>query len=117
MVTLLLLVCATYIYGVVLHAHPVRGESHIQRNATGEVATLLHSNHTLAKLALKETVPSQPRTSPHVTDAIYISKLYTTTASDAHYFSETSNTSTAGPRYIRGCCLALGRQHGFHAVA
>jgi len=29
MITLLLLVRATYIYGVVLHAHPVRGESHI----------------------------------------------------------------------------------------
>jgi len=28
-----LLVRATYMYGVVLHAHPVRGESHIQRNA------------------------------------------------------------------------------------
>jgi len=27
-------------YGVVLHAHLVRGESHNQRNATGEVATL-----------------------------------------------------------------------------
>ena len=39
MITLLLLVRATYMYGVVLHAHPVRGESHIQRNATGEVAT------------------------------------------------------------------------------
>jgi len=26
-------------YGVVLHAHPVRGESHNQRNTTGEVAT------------------------------------------------------------------------------
>jgi len=25
--------------GVILHAHPVRGESHIQRNANGEVAT------------------------------------------------------------------------------
>jgi len=25
--------------GVVLRAHPVRGEAHIQRNATGEVAT------------------------------------------------------------------------------
>jgi len=33
-----LLVRATYMYGVVLHAHPVRGESHIQRNTTGEVA-------------------------------------------------------------------------------
>jgi len=39
MITLLLLVRATYIYGVVLHAHPVRGESHIQRNTTGEVTT------------------------------------------------------------------------------
>jgi len=27
-------------YGVVLHAHPIRGESHIQRNTTREVATL-----------------------------------------------------------------------------
>jgi len=40
MITLLLLVRATYIYGVVLHAHPVRGESHNQRNTTGEVATM-----------------------------------------------------------------------------
>jgi len=41
MITLLLLVRATYIYmGVVLHAHPVRGESHNQRNTTGDVATL-----------------------------------------------------------------------------
>jgi len=30
--------CYTY-DGVILHAHPVRGESHIQRNTTGEVAT------------------------------------------------------------------------------
>jgi len=29
MITLLLLVRATYTYGVVLQAHPVRGESHI----------------------------------------------------------------------------------------
>jgi len=41
MITLLLLVRATYMYGVVLNAHLVRGESHIQRNATGDVATLL----------------------------------------------------------------------------
>ena len=27
-------------YGVILHAHPVRGESHNQRNTTGEVATI-----------------------------------------------------------------------------
>jgi len=39
MITLLLLVRATYMYGVVLHAHPGRGASHNQRNTTGEVAT------------------------------------------------------------------------------
>ena len=39
MITLLLLVRATYMYGVVLHAYPVRGKSHNQRNTTGEVAT------------------------------------------------------------------------------
>ena len=30
---------APHMYGVVLHAHPVRGESYNQRNTTGEVAT------------------------------------------------------------------------------
>ena len=39
MITLLLLVRATHMYVVVLHAHPVRGESHNQRNTTREVAT------------------------------------------------------------------------------
>jgi len=38
-----LLVRATYMYGVVLHPHPVRGESHNQRNTTGEVATHITS--------------------------------------------------------------------------
>jgi len=41
MITLLLLARATYMYGVVLLAHPVRDESHNQRNTTGEVATIL----------------------------------------------------------------------------
>ena len=49
MITLLLLVRATYMHGVVLHAHPVRGESHIQRNTTGEVAI-----HACRILLLKE---------------------------------------------------------------
>jgi len=40
MITLLLLDRAAYMYGVVLHAHPVRGESHNQRNTTREVATV-----------------------------------------------------------------------------
>ena len=35
-----LIACSRHIYmGVVLHAHPVRAESHIQRNASREVAT------------------------------------------------------------------------------
>ena len=33
---------------------------------------LLHSIHTLANLALKETVPTQPQTSPQVIVKIYI---------------------------------------------
>jgi len=38
----LTIACSRYTYdGVNLHAHPVRGESHNQRNTTGEVATLL----------------------------------------------------------------------------
>jgi len=41
MITLLLLVRATYMYrSVVLRAHSVRGESHIQCNVNGEVATI-----------------------------------------------------------------------------
>jgi len=37
----LTIACSRYIYnGVILHAHPVRGESHNQRNTTGEVATV-----------------------------------------------------------------------------
>jgi len=44
MITLLLLVRATYVYmGVILCAHPVRGELHIQRYANREVATALPS--------------------------------------------------------------------------
>jgi len=37
----LTIACSRYIYkGVILQAHPVRGESHNQRNATGEFATV-----------------------------------------------------------------------------
>jgi len=37
--------CSRHIYtGVVLRAHPVHGESHIQRNANGEVATRPRTN-------------------------------------------------------------------------
>jgi len=56
-------------YGVVLHAHPVRGESHIQRNATREVATIsppfyneAHRSHVLcvkAELGTTSTSWSQ----------------------------------------------------------
>ena len=33
--------CSRYTYGVILPAHPVRGESHNQRNTTREVTTTL----------------------------------------------------------------------------
>jgi len=33
-----IIACSRHIYIIVLRTHPVRGESHIQRNATGEVA-------------------------------------------------------------------------------
>jgi len=40
----LTIACSRYIYnGVILHAHPVRGESHNQRNAIGEIATVAFS--------------------------------------------------------------------------
>jgi len=36
----LAIACLRYVhYGVILHAHPIRGESHNQRNTTAEVAT------------------------------------------------------------------------------
>ena len=36
-----IIACSRHIHnGVILHAHPVRGESHNQRNTTGEVATI-----------------------------------------------------------------------------
>jgi len=37
----LTIACSRYTYGVILHAHPVLGESHNQRNTTGVVATAL----------------------------------------------------------------------------
>jgi len=44
--------CARYTYdGVILHAHPVHGESHNQRNTTGEVATIPTVNSQFSKLA------------------------------------------------------------------
>ena len=63
----LTIACSRYIYnGVILHAHPVRGESHNQRNATGEVATTSppfynepHRSHVLCvKAELRTTFTS-----------------------------------------------------------
>jgi len=48
-ITLLLLVRATYMYGVVLHAHPVHDESHNEPNTTGEVATVTETSNTTPK--------------------------------------------------------------------
>ena len=55
--------CSCYAYiGVILHAQPVRGESHNQRNATGEVATTSppfynesHRSHVLCVKAERGT--------------------------------------------------------------
>jgi len=57
MITLLLLVRATYI-SVILHAHPVRGESLIQRNAKREVATAQTSSYATAHEVFALYVPS-----------------------------------------------------------
>ena len=55
-----IIACSYHIYmGVILHAHPVRGELHIQRNAKRDVATMLNGLsqmytkccHTYAPLA------------------------------------------------------------------
>jgi len=66
---LLLLARATHIYIFVLHAHPVRGESHNQRNTTREVVTTSppfynepHRSHVLcvkAELSTTSTSWSQ----------------------------------------------------------
>jgi len=57
MITLLLLVRSIHMNGVVPHAHPVRGESHIQRNTTGEVATV----QCVSKSAFKRLENSRER--------------------------------------------------------
>ena len=36
---------------------------------------------------------------------------------DVHSLIQRFYTSTAGPRYIRGCCLMLERRYGFRAGA
>jgi len=55
--------------GVVLRAHPVRGEWHIQRNANGEVATpfLFYTRHTiLSRFTLYVTKIIVTRTKPQI---------------------------------------------------
>ena len=63
----LTIACSRYTYdGVILPAHPVRGESHDERNATGEVATTSppiynkpHRSHILyVKAELRTTFTS-----------------------------------------------------------
>jgi len=64
--------CSRYVYnGVILHAHPIRGESHNQRNTTGEVATTSppfynepHRSHVLCVKAEFGTT-STPRSQHH----------------------------------------------------
>ena len=66
----LTIACSRCTYGAILHAHPVRGESHNQRNTTGEVAITSplfynepHRSHVLcvkAELGTTFTSWSQP---------------------------------------------------------
>jgi len=53
--SLIIIACllAPRIYIFVLRAHPVGGESHNQRNATGEVATVARGTHRLRADLLK----------------------------------------------------------------
>ena len=47
----LTIACSRYRYdGVILPAHPVRGESHTQRNTTGEVATTLQAYNVITSV-------------------------------------------------------------------
>jgi len=58
-----IIACSRHIHnGVILHAHPIRGESHNQRNTTGEVATTSppfcnepHRSHVLCVKAELDT--------------------------------------------------------------
>jgi len=53
----LAIACSRYTYdGVILHAHPVRGESYNQRNTTGEVATLVSLKRSLVVQAAKSSI-------------------------------------------------------------
>jgi len=58
--------CLLYIYnGVILHAHPVRGESHNQRNATGEVATVVLGTWKINKMRLVRMAEKGSKTILH----------------------------------------------------
>ena len=56
-------------YGVVLHAHPVRGESHNQRNTTGEVATLASLNFMVS---LSEYVTTNVTAKPATQNELWL---------------------------------------------
>ena len=46
--------CSRYTYdGVILHAHPIRGESHNQHNTTGEVSTLPERDNLMVGYFIK----------------------------------------------------------------
>jgi len=63
-----IIACSHHIYmGVVLRAHAVRGESHIQRNASGEVATMetiFHERKPMDAVWAKKSSVQMSRSDP-----------------------------------------------------
>ena len=58
----LTIACSRYVYyGVILHAHPVRGESHNQLNTTREVATIETGPRVVRSNSCKGPSPSWKR--------------------------------------------------------
>jgi len=71
---------APHICGVVLHAHPVRGESHNQRSTTGEVATLQAPRYLNPALGVKNFcrnrfLPKFCQTCPKICQATFADRF------------------------------------------
>jgi len=63
---------APHMCGVVIRAHPIRGESHIHRNANGEVVTSQMKCNIFPKSFLLRAAPRKLKLVPDVFSAILI---------------------------------------------